>query len=146
MRNVMEEKINDLIKDITNKFVGHISSESMMKNIKNNINDFIKTHTNVDVESSNVTFGDNGEVHVDLYVNPNPALIDIKFECNYTPSEIKSAWKILMIPLPESWANCEFSNNLCPKCNHTMLYKKSYFIVSDEYGCPRCGHTEGGGY
>ena len=58
----------------------------------------------------------------------------------------KQSWKILMIPLSDSWIDCEFSGELCPKCNYTMLYKKSYFIVGDEYGCPRCGHMEGGTY
>lgn len=43
------------------------------------------------------------------------------------------------------WYGADISKYKCDKCNTTLIYK-SGFILTDEYGCPGCGHTEGGTY
>lgn len=60
--------------------------------------------------------------------------------------ESDNFFKIMGIPLPEYWNKYKFSDVKCPKCNHFMLVSPSNFIVSDSFGCPRCGHIEGGTY
>lgn len=42
-----------------------------------------------------------------------------------------------------TWYNADSSKAKCPKCSTFMLTKWGW-ILTDEYGCPKCGHTEGG--
>lgn len=41
------------------------------------------------------------------------------------------------------WYNSDKSNEKCPKCENKLLRKPGW-LLTDEYGCPKCGHTEGG--
>lgn len=44
------------------------------------------------------------------------------------------------------WYNADVCKKVkCKKCDVFMLYKWGW-ILTDEYGCPKCGHTEGGEY
>jgi len=43
----------------------------------------------------------------------------------------------------DTWYGANQSKEKCPKCKTHMIYKYG-FLLSDEYGCPGCGHTEGG--
>ncbi len=52
--------------------------------------------------------------------------------------------KVGILPL-ESWYGANKSKYSCEKCGTTLIYKIG-FILTDEYGCPGCGHTEGGEY
>ncbi len=41
------------------------------------------------------------------------------------------------------WYSANVTEEKCPKCDHHMI-KIWGFLLTDQYGCPKCGHTEGG--